>query len=172
MPVLRERFSVACSAGDVARRRQSDAENDNTRAHGTDRGDGDDDDVTGWVQLMLLRVDRLGVDEIYAFAGSSLHVIDCAFGRVVDRATRLHDGSITCALLRGEFLITGAPDARLKVWTTGKGRYRFLVHVLVGHTDAITALTAHPEPALFISASLDNTVRCCQAFQTFAHQSC
>jgi hypothetical protein len=92
MPILTERCSVDCDVRALS---------DNITTESSD---------SGWVQLMLLRIDKLGIDEIYAFCGHSLCVIDCQSGVVVDRSSKLHEGTIGCALFRGEFLITGSND--------------------------------------------------------------
>lgn len=59
--------------------------------------------------------------------------------------------------VRNNFVTSDDPDD-LKKYRNMKTK-RKLIHSYTGHTKKVTSLTSHPNNTMFISASLDNTVR-------------
>jgi WD40 repeat protein len=56
----------------------------------------------------------------------------------------------------GTAIVAGYADATVKIWNEGAGA---LVHVLNGHTDAVTSVTYSADGRTIISGSVDGTVR-------------
>jgi WD40 repeat protein len=88
-----------------------------------------------------------------------LQILDAARGETIARLD--HEGnSVFCAAWdpNGRYLLTGAIDARLRVWLPDGDGFT-LDQVIPAHTFTINALAFHPEGRWFATGSRDRTIK-------------
>eukprot|EP00048_Salpingoeca_helianthica_P004024 m.72990 g.72990 ORF g.72990 m.72990 type:complete len:1501 (-) comp13012_c0_seq2:31-4533(-) len=94
---------------------------------------------------------------LFAACGRVVSVCEMS-GKHISLISPAHNAHITSILYlsHAETLLTGSEDGAIKVWDA----LLQLVHVFVAHTGAVTTLIPYPlQPHMFLSASLDTTVR-------------
>jgi len=60
------------------------------------------------------------------------------------------------SLTSGKFIVSGSADNNIYLWDLNS---RLLLQKLMGHTDVVVAVSAHPYSDIIASGSLDKTVR-------------
>ncbi|XP_074656785.1 WD repeat-containing protein 97-like [Tubulanus polymorphus] len=93
----------------------------------------------------------------FAICGTTVSVFNIFECKLLSRHKDLHVRPISAAMFFNplKFLITGAKDGSIKVWS----ETFHLVMVFVGHSHRISALSVYPYGPYIMSASFDHTLR-------------